>query len=1072
MKLKTHGKQLNPKLLKTVMVTSFGLFSFLPGTTLAEEAFALGNESEMISQQSEKRTIKGIVKDENGDPIPGASVLLKGTRTGMITDINGQFSLSYKPTGKKTELLISFLGMGTQTVNITNKQKVVVNMYPEINSLEEVVVTGYGSSKRKDLTGSVARVGKAELATTPMTNNVQGMLQGRAAGVNVMISSASPTSPVSVVVRGVSSLSGDGQPLWIIDGVPQYSDTTSGDVSNTLYNLNLNDVESIDILKDASSTAIYGSRAANGVVIVTTKSGAQGMKPTIEASSRLGWQFINSNKMRSCTADQYRTFSQQAVIDEALRAGKQTYFTRKFIDNNLFKKLNTSEWNEDDLRAMIMPKAYFDGNDDYWDMMTQDAMTQDYNLSIRGGSRSNSYYASFNYKDQEGIVKGSNSEFFSGRFNFESSIRDALKMGFNMDASARSANNKDGLIYEIIRMRPDFPAFNEDGSINMIDSYMTNPMFELLNLDKSSSRNFNGSLFLEYNILPYLKFRTTGNMVYSMVKSEDHNRATYEGETNYGSISDRQSYTMVWDNLLTFYKTFKKHDVQALLGHSLERNWGDGLSATGADFPDDDILTDLGSAAIRSRMSSSEYANALVSAFARLQYKFNNRYLLTATYRMDGSSRFGKDNRWGYFPSGALAWIMTEEEFMKPLKPVVSYLKLRASVGLTGSQNLGNYDFVTLMGSNIYNGKPAILPRSMGNNMLQWESQKQTDVAMDFGFLDDRIRGSFGWYRKFVDNLLYDKPVPTSSSFSSITQNVGAISNTGLEFEVRGDIIKNNHLTWEMNFNIAHNKGKLETLNGVTTELGGGKWDTFKLEEGGELGTFYGYVDAGRFYQNNEEIYGLLPVNPETGVSEKYRSGRTEIAGDVYVVDLDGDGKITTDDRTYLGSSNPDAFGGFGTTLYWKGLMANLTFTYSIGGKRYWEQESRSMSPNVYNTPDFIMENWTLVGPEAKYPNVSLYGYGENGVFTDRWLHDASYLRLSALNLSYRLPRKWFKNKVIQGIEANFQATNLFTITSYPGMDPQGNFSTSQLALRGYGYDNSSYPTARTVNFGLKFIFK
>lgn len=1073
MVLKKHNVCLDGKLLKVFTVASLGVLSSLSYSPLfAEEICELKNNVENVHVTEGKLTVSGVVKDENGDPIPGASVILKGSTIGTITDIEGKFTLSYSASKKSSELIVSFVGMGSQTVSFKGKKNVVVHLRPEVNSLDEVVVTGYGSSRRKDLTGSVARVGKAELATTPMTNNIQGMLQGRAAGVNVMIASASPTSPVTVVIRGVSSLSGDGQPLWIIDGVPQYSDTTSGDVSNTLYNLNLNDVESIDILKDASSTAIYGSRAANGVVIVTTKSGAQGMKPTIEASARVGWQFINSNKMRSCTAEQYRTFSQQAILDEAWRAGKQTYFTKKFLDDNKFNALTTSEWNRDDLKSMFLPGAYYDGDDDYWDMMTQNALTQDYNLSMRGGSKSNSYYASFNYKDQEGIVKGSDSQFFSGRFNFEGSIRESLKLGFNMDASARTANNKDNLIYQIIRMRPDYPAYNEDGSINTIDSYMKNPMLELLDLNKSSARNFNGSLFLEYNILPYLKFRTTGNIVYSMVKSESHERATYDTDTNSGTIADTQSYTMVWDNLLTFFKTFGKHDVQALLGHSVEKNWGDGLSATGSDFPDDDILTDLGSAANRSSMSSSEYANALVSAFARLQYKYYDRYLLTATYRMDGSSRFGKDSRWGYFPSGALGWIMTEENFMKPLKPYVSYLKLRASVGLTGSQNLGNYDFVTLMGSQVYNNLPGIVPSSMGNTLLQWESQRQTDVGIDYGFFDDRVRGSLGWYRKYVDNLLYGKPVPISSSFSNITQNVGAISNTGIEFDIRADLIKNNNLTWEVNFNIAHNKGILERLNGVTTSLGGGSYETFKLEEGGELGTFYGYVDAGRFYANGEEVYGLLPVDPATGVSGSYRSSRTEIAGDVYVLDLNGDGKITTDDRTYLGSSNPKVFGGFGSTLYWKGLMANLTFTYSLGGKRYWQQESASMAPNVYNTPDFIMDNWTLAGPEAKYPNVSLYGYGENGVFTDRWLHNASYLRLSALNISYRLPQKWFKNKVIQGVEANFQATNLFTITPYPGMDPQGNFSTSNLALQGYGYDSSSYPTARTINIGLKFTFK
>ena len=1029
----------------------------------------------IVSPDQTKITIKGVVKDDTGEPIPGASVTLKGTTTGTITDLDGQFSLTYSPGSKKAELLVSFVGMGTQTVPITGKSTVNIQLRAEASTLDEIVVTAYGTAKRKDLTASVSRVGKAELQAAPMTANIQGALQGRAAGVNVQISSASPTSPVSVIIRGVSSLSGDGQPLWIIDGVPQYSSSVSGDVSNTLYNLNLNDVESIDILKDASGTALYGSRGANGVIIVTTKTGAEGMKPTVEVSSRWGWQVINSNGIRNCTADEYRTYSKQAILDEAFRAGGQTYFTKKYIDDKKFATLNTSQWTQEDLKDMFLPNAYFNGSDDYWNMMTQNALTQDYNLSLRGGGKTNSYYASINYKDQDGIVKGSTSEYFGGRFNFEGTVREKLKIGVNMDVSSRSANKKDDLIYQIIRMRPDFPAYNEDGSINTIDSYMKNPVLELLDVNKAIARNFNGGLFLEYDLFSFLKFRTTGNVVYGNIKSETHTRAQYDQTTNSGSMSSMNTTTIVWENLLTYYKTIKKHDIQAMLGHSLERNSFDNMVAKASNFPDDEILTDLGSAAKMNSMASGEESNSLVSAFARLQYKFNDRYLLTATMRTDGSSRFGKDSRWGYFPSGALAWILTEEDFMKPLQPALTYLKLRASVGLTGSQNLDNYDFVTLMGSKKFNGLPGIIPSSMGNDLLQWEAQRQTDLAIDYGFWNDRIRGSVGWYRKYVDNLLYDKPVPTSSSFSTVTQNVGAISNTGIEFDIRADLIKNSNLTWELNFNIAKNKGKLEKLNGVTKSIGGSANATYKLEEGGELGRFYGYVDAGRFYANNEEIYGLRPINPETGTLAPYRSSRTEIAGDIYLMDLDGDGKITADgDRTYLGSSNPKAFGGFGTTVYWKGFMANLTFTYSIGGKRYWSNEASSFAPNVYNTPNLVNDSWTLAGSQAKYPNISLYGYGENTIFCDRWLHDASYLRLSALNISYRLPQKWFRNSLVQGIEANLQATNLFTITPYPGMDPQGNFSanSSTLATLGYGTDNSAYPAARVFNIGLKFTFK
>ena len=1028
-----------------------------------------------IDRNSKRKTITGIVRDELGEPVVGASVVVKGTTFGTIADMDGQFMLSF-PENAGNKLMFSFIGMNTVEENMGTRRVFNVRLKSSTTNLDEVVVIGYGTAKPRDLTGAMARVSKEDIKSAPMTTNIQGMLQGKAAGVNVMIANASPTSPISVVIRGVSSLSGNGQPLWIIDGVPQYSNDVSGDVSNTLYNLNLNDVESIDVLKDASATAIYGSRAANGVVLVTTKTGAAGSKPTIELTARYGFQSISSNDFRTMDVDQYIMYSKQINIDEAFRNGKLTYFNKRYLDENKFNALNTSQWTKEDLAGMFKENAYYNGHDDYWNMMTQNAAVQEYNLSVRGGSQQSSYYASLNYKDQDGIVKGSNSKLLSARFNFETKVREALKFGINMDASSREATDKDNMISKIIGIRPDYPAYNEDGSINTIDSYTKNPLLELKDKNESQSRNLNASLFLEYNILPCLKFRTTGNIAYTNYKLDKFTRKYYEDGTNSATQNNRQNYVMVWENLLTFYKTMGKHDVQALTGYSMEKNWYDMMEASGSNFPDDDILTDLGSAATRGAMKSGKETNALISAFARIQYKFNNRYLLTATYRADGSSKFGKDNRWGYFPSIAAGWIASEESFMDFLKPALSYLKLRASYGLTGSQNLDNYDFASRFSSSSYNGQPGSSPSSLGNSLLQWESQAQTDIGLDFGFLNDRIRGGFGWYRKYVDNLIYDKPVPTSSAFSEISQNVGAISNTGIEFDIRGELIKTRDLTWEINLNIAHNKGKLEKLNGVTKSIGGTANEYFKLEEGGELGRFYGYVDAGRLFLNEEELWATKPIDPATGKVTNYRATTPEGAGDIYVMDLNGDGKITADgDRQYLGSSNPDFFGGFGTSFYWKGLMANFTFTYSVGGKRLWQQELKTCNGlNVYNAPTFVLDSWSVKGEDATYPFASHYGWGNNGVFTNRWLHNASYLRLSAINLSYRLPEKWFKNVLVKGIEATFQATNLFTVTPYPGMDPQGNFavsSTSGVALGGFGTDYSTYPAARSFNFGIKFIF-
>lgn len=1020
--------------------------------------------------KQEKKEIKGTVTDADGNTLPGVSVVIKGTTKGVSTNLDGEYSLDIE--GGNVVLVFSFVGMLSQEVTYSGQEVLNIVLLADSEQMDEVVVVGYGTSKKKDLTGSVTRVSAKQLETVAVSSNMQSMLQGRAAGVNVMVSSASPTSPVSIIIRGASSLSGDAQPLWVIDGVPQYMTGTSGDVANTLYNMNLDDVQSLDILKDASATAIYGSRAANGVVLVTTKKGKAGMKPVIEVSSKLGVQTMDANDYRSLTAPEYIALSKAAVKEGYRTYGKTDYFIRKYVDRDKVKGLMTSEIDAQTLTDDVFKEdAYYDGNTNWWDLMTQDAITQQNTLSLRGGSASSSYYASFYNKNQKGIVKGGDSESYGGRFNFESSIRETIRMGLNINASTRKANNKDGMIGQIFRMRPDLAAYDEDGDINLISRYVKNPLLELENRNEAVGKNFSGTLFFDLDLTKDLRFRTSGTVDYGLSKYDTFSMKYYSGDESRRTLSNSENSIYVFENTLTYTKKIKEHDIVALAGFSLEKSTREHMKAVGEEFPDDKVLIDLGSAADKVSIESGIQSSSMVSSFARLNYKFKDKYLLTATLRADGSSRFGVDKRWGYFPSAAVAWRITKEPWMEFLSDAIPYLKLRFSVGKSGSQNLGNYDWSTLMGSSIYNGLPGITPSTIGNDALQWEKQTQMDLGLDFGLWKERIRGSLGLYKKQVDNLIYFNPVATSSSFSEVVQNVASIDNKGIEFDFTADILKTKDLKVEFNFNIAKNIPTLLKLNGADSIYGGGKNDYFRIAEGEKMGKFYGYRSAKRLFKNQEEIAALQTRDPGTGLPVPYRI-KSERIGDVYIMDLDGDGEITLDDREVIGNSIPDFFGGFGSTVYWKGFKLDARFTFSVGGDRLWKDEmDKAGDINNYNRASFVLNSTTL-DPNGTFPRVTYYDRGKNRIFCDKYLHDASYLKLATLNLSYRFPKAWFGNGLLQSVDITGQATNLFTITNYPGVSPDGNFSSENGAFHGVGVDYSTYPQAKTYSIGIKFTLK
>ncbi|MBS1738226.1 MAG: SusC/RagA family TonB-linked outer membrane protein [Bacteroidetes bacterium] len=1018
-------------------------------------------------------TIKGKITDDNDEAVSGVTIMVKGSTNGTQSDVNGDYSITN--VADNAILVFTSIGHETKEVSVANRKVINVVLNIKIKGLAETVVVAYGTSKVKDVTGSISHIGVKEIKNAPMGSSIQSLLPGRAAGVNVQIQPVSPTTPVSVIIRGASSLTGDNQPLWVIDGVPDYSTSTSGNIYNTLYNLNLNDVESIDILKDASATALYGSRAANGVVIVTTKKGRIGQTPTIEVSSRLGYQQMNFNGYKYMTAPDYLNFAEKAAREEAFGRGAFDYFTRLYLDEQAFMNLNTSEFDRSNFK--VLKGAFYNGNTNWLNEMTHNPWNQQYDLTLRGGTQGIAYYVSLFTNQADGIVKTGNSKLYGGRVNLEATLHKGIKFGLNLNGSSRKTNDKDYMLDVLKKVRPDIPPYNPDGTLFTRDAYTENPYTTLLNTQQGNGQSFNGTGFLEFTIMKGLLLKSAYTSSYANSQYLKYKRRgstfNYNGARNW---TNDKVLTNVWENTLTLAKNFGKHDILGLVGFSMEKNSIEHYGMSASNFPDDDVLNDLGSGATIGALSESYTANSLISGFARATYKYNNRYIVSGTIRRDGSSRFGPDKRWGLFPSGAIAWLISEENFMKTpvISKIVSYLKLRASIGRTGSQNLGNYDWRTGIGSARFNELPAIAPNSIGNPDLQWEQTKMTDVGLDYGFWQDRLRGTFGVYQKITDFLIYSKPLPPSSSFSSISSNVASVKNNGVEFDIKGDVIRKKNLTVTLDFNAGRNINRILTINGITKELNFPSDYTIymKVKEGQRTGQWYGYQTANRLFVTQEEIIAMQRQT-STGAKQYYQNS-LESPGDLIFIDQNGDGKIDANDKTILGNSDPKWFGGFGATAIYKNFMVNATFTYSYGNERLWLQPMSDASYiGNYNQSNLIAgKSATLYSPyEASMPRMTMYGDGGNGSsLSDFWLYDASYVRLSALNVSYRVPSKIVKSLVIQGIDLTFQASNLFTITKYPGFDPQGNWSSSSIG--GMGVDYSYYPAAKNYNLGIKFTFK
>lgn len=1018
--------------------------------------------------------IHGKVTDSLGTPLVKATVRIKGTTRATFTDNAGRFTL--RNVEKDAVLEISYIGFHSQEIPASSDTRNII-LTAQHSALSEVEVKiGYGSARAKDLTGSVSRITAEDLEGAPPHADIAAMLQGKAAGVNVMIANGSPGALVAVQIRGTTSLTGNNQPLWVIDGIPQY-DVSGSDIASTLYDFNVNDVESVDILKDASATAIYGSRAANGVILVTTKQGSRNLLPQIDVSYNVGVQVQQ---------DQFRMLNTEEFIDVLTDAARNYFATTGTAPTTggislLLDNTQVATGTEIDYySAPLKSTAFFDGTTDWWNELTQHAIESKYDISIRGGSQVSNYYLSTGIIEQQGIVKGSDRKGIMGRFNFDTKIGEGLRTGIQLNGTYTGINNKDNMIDKIWNFRPDFPMYDESGNVFDPGYNEENPLTSLQNRNLSKRRGLNVSAFLEYKPIRDLLLRSSIALRYNGTTSDRFTRegTAYTNHQGQANMSLNESTNWVFENTATYSKLFaRKHSMVALAGFTAEKGVSSGFATGVQNFPDQNIMTNLSSGTTPMRPTSTHTSSAIASALTRLNYKYADKYLATFTLRADGSSRFGPNRRWGYFPSGAVAWLVSSEPFIKNNLKALSYFKLRASYGKAGSQVLGNHDWRTLYNSAQYNEQPGMAPSQLGNDELQWEQTLSLDLGLDYGLFNDRLRGTIGRYVKETRDIIYNRNIPSSSAFTSVRQNVATIENKGVEFDITYDVVKKKDITFSLGFNIAHNESKALKINGVDSviQIYSGSALAMRIKEGEPLNQWIGYKWSGRYYQSMEEYDLLSTQNPTNGAKIWYQNGLSTIRpGDLRFEDTNGDGIVNNDDRVPLGSAQPKFFGGFSPSLRVKSFWIQTNFSFSYGAKRYWYTNSAnwySVGLFLKNYPDYVLDNWREDNRESDWPRMA-FGQGSSNTFSDFWLSRADFLRLNLVRLNYRLPQTLLKIKYIGGMDLSVSATNLLTLTNYNGIDPQGNFSLSAGGIAGTGTDNGTYPAIKTYNFSAKVTIK
>lgn len=1060
--------------------------SFVQAALPVHTSFAAGIEN---VQEKGHTFIKGRVIDSDGNPLVGVTVQIEGTSYGVITDADGNYILEF-PSMAHPKIVFSSIGYKSKSIEFRGVKE--QNMMLELDhvALDDLVVIGYGSKSRKDVTTAISTVSQEQIsklaATTP---TLDGLLQGTVKGVLATTANGEPGSSLKLNIRGITSpypKSGKGnnnQPLYVIDGVPTFMEDTG---INPLINISPNDIESIDVLKDAAATAIYGSRGANGVVIVKTKNGKRNEKTKVD----FGYTFSFSNPIKNykpLNISEYKN-----VQDEILRntvggmndgSSIVGMYGFDYILNqygNVSLNEETGLYTYNGLNESLYGKDNVNWADE---VINKNAPTHQYNVAVRGGSNKTNYSFSFNGMNQEGLLLNDRMERYGARLSIDSEINKYITVGGVLDytySSRKSGSNDPALGYDNDgwMTRPDLAVRDADGNFQRVDKFGlytdtyndANAVAKLQRKTKYENDQFSGNAYIDIKPVKGLTLHADANISrfifsnsYFSPKITLPEQLGMEPTSTLAESNYRNTNTSI--NFRADYKftLTEAHRFDVMAGYSADRYWSKEHDQAYSGFPNDDVLNNASSATTVNKPTETYSKSGLNSIYGRLSYDFLSRYLLDFSLRSDESSKFGPGNKRGTFPAVSLAWRINQEPFLESVRDIDD-LKFRLSWGKTGSTNVSDFSYIQYFNGNLYGGQSGLtLASTYPNKNIKWEMTTEYNAGVDFTLFNGRLTGSFDIYHRKTDGALAPAPIALEFGIGTYYSNILDLTNNGFEFSIGGDVVRTKDFTYNTMLSISSNRNKITKLNGSTLDM----MHQDLYMEGHAMGTVKGYKVAG-IYQSQDQISKLNEQAMAKGF-DFYQDGAA--VGDYMFVDTNGDGYISEADRTAIANPEPKVFGGWSNTLSYKNFTLSMLFQYQLGGDAYYStmQESASGAIGMSILREMYGNTWTPDRTDAKYAKLmwmpSAY---TNTQANDRYVYSNSYFRLRNITLSYTFEPAWLERLHVSGASVFFTATNLFTITDWPGLDPD---MAATNAFTKTTETKDVYPMSRSFSFGLKLQF-